>query len=60
MSSEENTKNTEIYLGGFPPIIFINNDIKTKREFREKNEIDVKKLSKLNILNIKNILTEKK
>lgn len=59
MDSINNTNNN---LGGFPPIFYINNDTKKKREFKEKIEenIDMTKIDKLNILNIKNILGEKK
>lgn len=60
----EHIKNDDnnISLGGFPPIMFINNETKKKREFREKVEdnINVSNINKLNILNIKNILGEKK
>ena len=54
--------NTNDNLGGFPPIFFISNETKKKREFKEKIEenIDVININKLNILNIKNILSEKK
>jgi hypothetical protein len=50
--------NSEINLGGFPPIFFINNEIKKKREFEVNinNNIKVKNLNSLNILNIKDIL----
>lgn len=51
----------EIKLGGFPPILYLSNEEKKKREFKEKNkeDIDLKNITKLNILNIKNILDKK-
>ncbi len=60
MSQENNYDN--INLGGFPPIIYLSNESKKKREFKQEiNEnIDIKNINKLNILNIKNILGEKK
>ena len=51
----ENDNN--IKLGGFPPILFINMEIKKKREFQKINDsINLVNINKLNILNIKNIL----
>lgn len=54
--------NDEIKLGGFPPIYFIGSENKKKREFKKKIEdnIDKSNINKLNILNIKNILGDKK
>jgi hypothetical protein len=56
-----NNQSDDIKLGGFPPIFYLNNDNKKKREFKEKIEenIDIKNIKKLNILNIKNILGKK-
>jgi len=53
-------KKSEINLGGFPPIIYINNDIKKKREFDKKvsENLDSDSYKNLNILNIKNILND--
>lgn len=53
--------NDDIKLGGFPPIFYMNTENKKKREFKKKIEenIDIKNINKLNILNIKNILGKK-
>jgi len=53
-------KKSEINLGGFPPIIYINNDTKKKREFDKKvsENLDSDSYKNLNILNIKNILND--
>jgi hypothetical protein len=53
---------TSIKLGGFPPIFYINNENKKKREFKKKieDEINITNINKLNILNVKNILQDKK
>lgn len=61
MNNELNNQNDDIKLGGFPPIFYINSDNKKKRQFKEKIEdnIDIKNINKLNILNIKNILGKK-
>ena len=61
MENELANKNNNIKLSGFPPIFFLSSDSKKKREFREKIEdnIDIKNIKKLNILNIKNILDKK-
>ena len=51
-----------INLGGFPPIFYISTELKKKREFSKKIDDDAKKIlsiNKLNILNIKNILSKK-
>lgn len=50
----------KINLGGFPPIMFINNETKKKREFEKKatENLDSSSYKKLNILNIKNILND--
>lgn len=52
----------EIKLGGFPPIYYISLENKKKREFKKNIEarIDKTNIDKLNILNIKNILGDKK
>lgn len=57
---QNNNDDSNIKLGGFPPIYYISNETLKKREFRKKieNEIDTKNMSKLNILNIKNILQD--
>ena len=48
-------------LGGFPPIIFVSEQIKKKREFNKNIEtINTNVLNNLNILNIKNILGKTK
>jgi len=61
MFDENENNNNNIKLGGFPPIFFINNEIKKKREFKKNIEdnINVNTINKLNILNIKNILGKK-
>lgn len=54
-------KSTEkIVLGGFPPIFYVEKDIKKKREFEKKvlDETKNTSFSNLNILNIKNILKD--
>ncbi len=58
----KNEQNTDINLGGFPPIFYINNNNKKKREFDKKVEqnINLENINKLNILNIKNILNQTK
>lgn len=49
-----------INLGGFPPIIKINTNIRKKREFKkEAININTNILDKLNILNINNIIKKK-
>jgi hypothetical protein len=57
------TKTDEMYVqpihfGGFPPIIFLGQKNKKIKEFAQLNNNDesFKNISKLNILNIKNIL----
>lgn len=52
----------KLNLGGFPPIIFITNENKKKREFEKKinDSIKSKTFSGLNLLNIKNILKDSK
>jgi len=62
MDKELNSDKNNIKLGGFPPIFFINKENKKIREFNKKIEekIDIKIIDKLNILNIKNILGNKK
>lgn len=53
-------KKSKINLGGFPAIIYINNEIKKKREFDKKvsENLDSDSYKNLNILNIKNILND--
>jgi len=46
-------------LGGFPNIIYLNNEDKKIREFSKVNENLKVNQKKLNILNIKNILNSK-
>jgi hypothetical protein len=60
-NNEHDNQNNDIKLGGFPPILYLSSDNKKKREFKEKIEdnIDLKNIKKLNILNIKNILGKK-
>ena len=57
-NNDIDNENNDLKLGGFPPIFFISNDIKKKREFKKKIEdnVDMANINKLNILNIKNIL----
>ena len=59
--NESDNQNDDIKMGGFPPIYYLSSDNKKKREFKKKNEknIDIKNITKLNILNIKNILGKK-
>ena len=50
----------KINLGGFPPIIKINNILKKKREFtKEVIKINTNLLVNLDILNINNIIKKK-
>jgi hypothetical protein len=50
----------KINLGGFPPIIKINNTFKKKREFtKEVIKINTNLLVNLDILNINNIIKKK-
>lgn len=60
--TDDINKTEKINFGGFPPIIYISNEEKKKKEFKKKMEdnVNVDNISKLNILNIKNILKEKK
>jgi hypothetical protein len=51
-----------INLGGFPPIFFVQNIDKKKREFKEKKNLDKinsKVLNSINILDFTNILGKK-
>jgi hypothetical protein len=59
---EKNKNEQNIKLGGFPPILYISNENKKKREFNKKIEQDInlEDINKLNILNIKNILGQPK
>ena len=59
---EKNNNDQTIKLGGFPPILYISNENKKKREFNKKIEQDInlEDINKLNILNIKNILGQPK
>lgn len=54
--TEQNNK--DIKLGGFPPIMYLGQINKKMNEFATINNknTDIKNISKLNILNIKNIL----
>jgi hypothetical protein len=56
-----NESEKKINLGGFPPIFYISNETKKKREFNKNIEtINPTVFDNLNILNIKNILSTKK
>lgn len=57
----QNNQEQNIKLGGFPPIYYLSNEGKKKREFKEKmkNDDTMKNVSNFNILNIKNILGKK-
>ena len=57
----QNINNDYIKLCGFPPIYYLTNENKKKREFKKKieNNIDINDINKLNILNVKNILAKK-
>ena len=59
-----NEDEKKIQLGGFPPLFFISNESRKKREFAKKYENiythDTKNSSSLNILDIKNIFSIKK
>jgi hypothetical protein len=61
--SELNNEQINLYkvnLGGFPPIIKVNNLVKKKREFNKNiNQFNKDLLDNMNILNIKNILSKK-
>ena len=61
--SELNDEQVNLYkinLGGFPPIILVNNLVKKKREFNKNiNQFNKDLLDNMNILNIKNILSKK-
>ena len=58
MSNENNIY--KINLGGFPPIIKIDNALKKKREFGKAIiKINTNILENLNILNINNIIKKK-
>jgi hypothetical protein len=57
-NNENENNNEQINLGGFPPIMYLGQKNKKIKEFAQlnsKNE-SFKNISKLNILNIKNIL----
>jgi len=61
-NNENENNNEQINLGGFPPIMYLGQKNKKIKEFAQlnsKNE-SFKNISKLNILNIKNILGNKK
>ena len=64
MENNLNANSDDIKLGGFPPIYFISSENKKKREFKKKVENSIDgintNINKLNILNIKNILGDKK
>lgn len=57
-NSHTNVEEQDIKLGGFPPILFIGKKNKKIKEFAKLNDKDdnIKNISKLNILDIKNIL----
>ena len=54
-------KDTKTNLGGFPPIYYINNETKKKREFEKKatENIDTSTYKNLNILKIPSITIKK-
>jgi hypothetical protein len=58
--SENIIESENINLGGFPPIIYINDETKKKREFRNEinDNININNIKIKNILNIKNILKD--
>lgn len=55
---QKNVEEQDIKLGGFPPILFMGLKNKKIKEFAKLNDKDdnTKNISKLNILDIKNIL----
>jgi len=57
-NSQTNVEEQDIKLGGFPPILFMGLKNKKIKEFAKLNDKDdnTKNISKLNILDIKNIL----
>jgi hypothetical protein len=57
-NSQTNVEEQDIKLGGFPPILFVGLKNKKIKEFAKLNDKDdnTKNISKLNILDIKNIL----
>jgi hypothetical protein len=58
--NDEQVNLYEVNLGGFPPIIIVNNLVKKKREFNKNiNQFNKDLLDNMNILNIKNILSKK-
>jgi hypothetical protein len=60
LNDDEQIDLYKINLGGFPPIIKVNNTIKKKREFNKNiNQFNKNLLDNMNILNIKNILSKK-
>lgn len=58
IDNKHNEEEKEVKLGGFPPIMYMGQKHKKINEFAKVNDKDVntKNISKLNILNIKNIL----
>ena len=58
--SENNNESENLNLGGFPPIIYLNDETKKKREFRNEinDNININNIKIKNILNIKNILKD--
>ena len=57
----KNNKTKNIYLGGFPPIFYIDQEYKQIKEFSKlKENKNLNNINKLNILNIKSILNIKK
>jgi hypothetical protein len=60
INEDEQVNLYKINLGGFPPIIKLNNIVKKKREFNKNiNQFNKNLLDNMNILNIKNILSKK-
>ena len=57
--NDSNINDSDINLGGYPPIIYINLQQKKQREFKKlNNKINISSVKNLNILNIKNILND--
>lgn len=57
--NKQNEQNSnDVILGGFPPIMYLGQRNKKINEFAKlnNNDTDIKNISKLNILDIKNIL----
>lgn len=57
----ETSAEEKINLGGFPQIIYLSEKQKIRREYKHNPpKLDMGNISKLNVLNIKNILGVKK